>query len=1072
LKHSRQLLNEKETNMRRRRPFKHSSFTVHVLRLSAFCLLLFAFCLRPSAYGQSATATLSGTIEDQNGAVIPGATVTAVNTATTLERRTTTNSSGNYTIPLLPPGTYVVRVEVQGFAPVRVDNVVLNVGDQKALTIPLKAGNISEMVKITADAPLVNESPAVGTVVDRQFVANIPLNGRSFQSLITLTPGVQVVPSGADRGQFSVNGQRPSANSFTVDGVSANFGTAVFFFPGAQTGGDLPGLTTFGTTQSLVSVDAMEEFRVQTSGSTAEYGRQPGGQISIVTRSGTNQFHGSLFDYLRNDVFDANDWFGNANRQRRPPERQNDFGGTFSGPVLLPRFGEGGRQPGYNGRNRTFFFFSYEGLRLRQPKFGLNNVPTLALRQTAPAGMQPILNAFPLPNGRDLGNGMAEFTAAYSDASSLDATSVRIDHTFNSRWTLFGRYNRAPSETITRNASLNLSQLNSSRLNTQTVTLGLTASLTPHVSNDLRMNFSDNHGTGSLTLDNFAGATPVPWDVVIPSQYDSTTAQGNVQLLFPGRTSIGSLVDILRKHFYSQSQFNIVDSFSLTVGAHQLRLGVDYRRVTPVNAFNAYLMVATFNSSQDVLNSRSSTGSIQTFTGFRPVYSNFSAFAQDTWKVSRRFTLDFGLRWEVNPAPGEANGNVPLAVTAIDNLSTMQLAPRGTSLWKTTYNNFAPRLGVAYQLSQNPGNETVVRGGFGVYYDTGNEFGSIGFTQFPFTATRSLSITFPLSPAQVAPPSLPSLTPPYGTLTTFDPALKLPYTLEWNVALQRSIGQSQAVTVSYVGAAGRRLLQQRRLNLGPSINPNFTVVFLTTNKATSDYHAFQAQFQRRLSRGLQALASYTWSHAIDEDSAGNTLRLPKRGNANFDVRHNFAAAVTYDIPSPKVNRVSDAVLSHWSVDTTIHAQSALPVDLVASTLVDPATGTVINVRPDVIAGVPLYIEGSTLPGGRQINRAAFSIPLAGQSGTLGRNVLRGLPAWQVDLALRRQISLTEKLRLQLRGEAFNLFNHPNFGTMQTSLTAANFGQATNMLNRQLGGLSQLYQIGGPRSMQFALKLIF
>jgi len=1056
---------KKETDMSRRNPL--------IMQLSvAVCFLsLSACCLLPSAYGQAATATLSGTVEDQNGAVIPGATVTAVNTATTLERRTTTNSSGNYTIPLLPPGTYVVRVEVQGFAPVRVDSVVLNVGDQKALTIPLKAGNISEMVKITADAPLVNESPAVGTVVDRQFVANIPLNGRSFQSLITLTPGVQVVPSGADRGQFSVNGQRPSANSFTVDGVSANFGTAVFFFPGAQTGGDLPGLTTFGTTQSLVSVDALEEFKVQTSGSTAEYGRQPGGQISIVTRSGTNQFHGSIFDYLRNDKVDANDWFANRAGTRRPPERQNDFGGTFSGPVLLPRFGEGGHQPGYDGHNRTFFFFSYEGLRLRLPKFALTNVPTLTLRQAAPAGVQPILNAFPLPNGRDLGNGLAEFSAAYSDPSNLNATSVRIDHTFNSRWTLFGRYNRAPSETTSRLPN-NLSNLLSSRINTQTVTLGLTASLTPHVSNDLRMNFSDNHGTGSLTLDNFGGATPVPFNVVIPSQYDSTTAQGNVQFLFPGSTSVGSLVDILRKHFYSQSQFNIVDSFSLTVGAHQLRLGVDYRRVTPVNAFNAYLLVATFNSSQDVLNSRSSTGSIQTFAGFRPVYSNFSAFAQDTWKVSRRLTLDFGLRWEVNPAPGEANGNVPLAVTAIDNLSTMQLAPRGTNLWKATYNNFAPRFGIAYLLSQKPGNETVVRGGFGVYYDTGNEFGSAGFTQFPFTATRSLSITFPLSASLVAPPSLPSLTPPYGTLTTFDPALKLPYTLEWNVALQRSIGKSQAVTVSYVGAAGRRLLQQRRLNLGPSINPNFTVVFLTTNKATSDYHALQAQFQRRLSRGLQALVSYTWSHAIDEDSAGNTLRLPKRGNANFDVRHNFAAAVTYDIPSPKVNRVSDAVLSHWSVDTTIHAQSALPVDLVASTLVDPATGTVINVRPDVIAGVPLYIEGPTLPGGRQINRAAFSIPLAGKSGTLGRNVLRGLPAWQVDLALRRQISLTEKLRLQLRGEAFNLFNHPNFGTMQTSLTAANFGQATNMLNRQLGGLSQLYQIGGPRSMQFALKLIF
>jgi len=236
----------------------------------------------------------------------------------------------------------------------------------------------------------------------------------------------------------------------------------------------------------------------------------------------------------------------------------------------------------------------------------------------------------------------------------------------------------------------------------------------------------------------------------------------------------------------------------------------------------------------------------------------------------------------------------------------------------------------------------------------------------------------------------------------------------------------------------------------------------------------QANITRRFSRGLQIQGAYTWSHAIDEDSAANTARVAKRGNADFDVRHNLSAAVTYDIRSSGFGRMADDVLSQWSVDTTIHAQSALPVDLIASTLIDPATGTLINVRPDLIASVPLYIKDTTLPGGRRINRAAFSVPLAGQSGTLGRNVLRGLPTWQVDFALRRQFKLTETLKLQFRAESFNLFNHPNFGTIQTTLTAVNFGQGTNMLNRQLGGvgLSQLYQIGGPRSLQFALKLSF
>ncbi len=240
----------------------------------------------------------------------------------------------------------------------------------------MKVGDVSETVNVTGEEPLINESPAVGTIVDRQFVANIPLNGRSFQSLITLTPGVVTVPSNTNQsGQFSVNGQRSSANSFMVDGVSANFGAQPLAFGQTSASGNLPGLTTFGTTQSLTSVDALQEFKVQTSTYAAEYGRQPGGQVSIITRSGTNQFHGSIFDYLRNDVFDANDWFANRAGQAKPPERQNDFGATFSGPVLLPRFGEGGHQPGYHGRNRTFFFFSYEGLRLDCPNSILRTFP-------------------------------------------------------------------------------------------------------------------------------------------------------------------------------------------------------------------------------------------------------------------------------------------------------------------------------------------------------------------------------------------------------------------------------------------------------------------------------------------------------------------------------------------------------------------------------------------------------------------------------------------------------------------------------------------------------------------------
>ncbi len=342
---------------------------------------------------------------------------------------------------------------------------------------------------------------------------------------------------------------------------------------------------------------------------------------------------------------------------------------------------------------------------------------------------------------------------------------------------------------------------------------------------------------------------------------------------------------------------------------------------------NTYVLVANFLSLQQVLNSSAPSGIVVAQVAqLRPVYINFSSYGQDTWKPTRRLTLDLGIRWEVNPAPTEANGNAPLAVTQISNLSAMQLAPRGTRLWKTTYNNFAPRIGIAYDLFQKPGRETVLRGGFGVYYDTGNDQSSNQFNAYPFSVSRTLSnIVFPPSPTQLAPSAipylLPSLIPPYASLSVFDPALELPYTLQWNFAVQQSIGNSQALTVSYVGAVGRRLLQQRQLSLS-TINPSFTTVNLTTNRATSDYHALQTQFQRRLSRGLQLLASYTWSHAIDEDSASSSFRLAQRGNASFDIRHVFAAAATYDIPKPGVNGFANAVLSGWSIDTSIHAQSA------------------------------------------------------------------------------------------------------------------------------------------------------
>src|SRR5215213_7394423 len=347
------------------------------LLMFASCFGVALVCFSSAAYGQSSSATLSGTVQDQTGARIPGASIALINSQQGTQRLTTTNGDGAFVFVLLPPGRYSVTATKEGFAPIESKGVVLNVNDQVALEIHLNVGELSQTVEIVEGASLINESAAVGTVVDRQFVGNIPLNGRTLQSLITLTPGAVLTRStGIEQGQFSINGQRADANYFTIDGVSANIAVTAGSTLGQGGGGALPGLSAFGGTNNLVSVDALQEFKIQTSTYAPEFGRMPGGQVQIVTRPGSNDFHGTLFEYLRNDVLDATDWFTNATATRKTALRQNDFGGVFSGPVLLPRFGEGGRQPWYNGRNRTFFFFSYEGLRLRLPATQASEVPS------------------------------------------------------------------------------------------------------------------------------------------------------------------------------------------------------------------------------------------------------------------------------------------------------------------------------------------------------------------------------------------------------------------------------------------------------------------------------------------------------------------------------------------------------------------------------------------------------------------------------------------------------------------------------------------------------------------------
>ncbi|MBD0369798.1 MAG: TonB-dependent receptor [Pyrinomonadaceae bacterium] len=1074
---------------------KHRAIRKHLLILAAAISLVVAAgsshfdTITGTAYAQVYMATLSGTVTDEAGAVIPSVNITLLNLSTALERHATTDDSGYYVVPLLPPGSYNVTAQRTGFSTLEVRNVTLNTGDQLALKIKLKVGEIGETVTVKGEDSVTQQGLSVATVVNRQLVENLPLNGRGFQSLFELAPGTVLTKATFnEQGQFSVNGQRANANYFMIDGVSANMGVNASLAPGQAATGALPALTTLGGTNNLVSTEALEEFRIFTSSYAPEFGRTPGAQVSIVTRSGTNAFHGTVFDYLRNDRLDANDFFANSRGLGKGALRQNDFGGVVGGPLA---------------RDRAFFFFSYEGLRLRQPQFAVTEVPSAASRLQAPLQFRPLLSAFPLPNGADFQNGFAEFAASYSDPSSLNATSIRVDFTASKRMTVFARYNNAPSETVQRGGislpgfnAQSLNTLNHTFFKTQTFTAGTAQSITQAVFNDLRVNWSRATGSTFLTLDDFGGAVVPPASLLFPPFADTETS-GFQFILRGGLNSnfgSGKIAD------NSQTQLNFIDTLSVIRGQHQIKLGVDYRRLSPTYRPLTYsqsviLGNGNTNGVGAALNGQPFQIQISAEAGARhPLFTNFSAFAQDTWQVTPKLALTYGLRWEVNPPPAESNGNPPFTVQGIDfddlgtiisatggNNAEIDLAPRGKALWKTTYYNFAPRVGMAYQLSQSAG--TVIRGGTGIFYDLGNSQASASFgSVFPFARSRTMIGTlFPLPPDAARPPEL-NLEPPFNTIYAFDPRLKLPYTVQWNATVEQPLGSQQTLAISYVGAVGHRLLRETAV-LNP--NPKFTVLRVVSNTASSNYQALQAQLQRRMTKGLQLQASYTWARSVDDDSDDSSTNFfrdikpeQERGPSNFDVRHSFTAALSYNVPLllKRGGHLSRALLRNWSVDAIFRARTATPLNVFLRT--DLILGDLVEARrPDLVEGAPLYIEDPASAGGRRINRDAFIIP-AGRQGTLRRNALRGFGFSQLDFALRRQINLAERVNLQLRAEFFNLLNHPNFGDPITDLGSNLFGQSIQMLGKSLGtggvngGLSPLYQIGGPRSVQLAVKLQF
>ena len=1045
-------------------------------------------CFVSRVWAQTGTATLTGRVTDESGAVLPGSEITLLSVERGTAQTTIANQSGIYLFASIQPGQYHLTLSKPGFKKTEYLGLVINVQDHIEKNFQLQIGSVSESITVTGGAPLINtEDASVSTVVDRNFAENLPMNGRSFQTLIQLTPGVVLTVSDAeDNGQFSVDGQRAVSNNWMVDGVSANIGatTSVYNTGNGLAGGNA-GFSVLGGTNSLVSVDALQEFRIQTSTYAPEFGRTPGAQISIVTRSGTNQFHGTAFDYLRNDVFDASNWFANANGLPKPEERQNDFGGTFSGRIL---------------RDHTFFFFSYEGLRLRLPQVTESLVPDMTARQDAVPAMQPFFDAFPLPSPNtpdDPVNQIAQFNASYSNSATLDAYSLRIDHRLGNKLLLFGRYNYSPSELSQRGANAAaLSGVTRSKILIQTATLGVTWTFSPATVSDFRFNYSRTHGTSESYHDTFGGAVP-PTSLPLPDGYN--IGNTNFALLWAPLAYQGVVTGPQGDNV--QRQINIVEAVSTQKGSHNLKFGVDFRRLTPIFNNFAYAQNVYFSNVPT-----STAGIDPNLTAFVAsgrsgtfLFRNFSAFAQDTWRLTSALTLTYGLRWDLDFAPSGDPAFLSLTGFDLANLSDVSLAPAGTPPFRTTYGNVAPRVGVAYRLRNRQNRETVLRGGFGIFYDlaTSEAGNSIYAYSYPYGATKSSfgSGSFPLDTSTAAPPPITvENIQMFGADGAFDPQLKLPYTLQWNVALEQTLGAEQSLSVSYVGSVGRRLLQTAGFN---SVNANFASLAVITNAATSDYNSLQVQFQRRLSKGLQGLASYVFSHSIDTASGGSLqgglstngllpgLIAENRGPSDFDIRHAFSGGITYEVPGARLNKLVDALSHDWSIENVVQARSALPVTIYDGNFLALKNNYAV-IRPDLVPGSPLYLYGPQYPGGKGFNPSAFTPPPTDSSGNplrqgnLGRNALRGFGATQWDFAVHRDFPVRENWKLQFRAEMFNILNHPNFAPPVADISnSAQFGRSNQMLANFLAGgglgsgaFSPLYQIGGPRSIQLALKLFF
>jgi hypothetical protein len=981
--------------------------------------------------GQIAGGSIVGIVTDQSRGAVIGAKVKALNQQTNEQQEVTTNETGYYEFPLLRPGRYRLAVEAVGFERILSAEFDVATGTRPRIDLQLKVGSFQQTVEVKDTAPLINTTTTdLGTVVDRARIEELPLNGRNFQQLLALEAGVESSPGNAagNRGGVSFHGSSAFGTNMLLDGVDMSFGdmngTASF----APAGGPSPLINT-------VSVKALEEFRATGGAFSAEYGRTGGGVVNVTTRSGTNRFHGTLFEFFRNDKIDANDFFSNKNNLGKPPLRWNQFGGNLGGPIR---------------KDRLFFFFNYEGARVKRLSQIKAYVPTPALLAAVPSAMRPVLQLWALPN----------YTPSTSPYLGYH---VRND---------------------------------SSRDNENTYLTRVDAALGKHRE---AIRYSQND------QDYSAPATPPTMPLVYPMRFHNVAVQDNwtVNATSFNEVRVGVNRVNLNRHnlntdqipayisapslgasfnnyiWYVNTTYTLADNYTLVRGAHSIKAGFEIREQRSTR-YQGGPPGYTYNSIVDLIADKPISVAVYFGRGRYLRTRNHGFYAQDEWRLKRSLQVNLGVRYEYSP-PFRGGFNMN---------SSDPYGPfiqKGDPMWRADRNDWAPRVGLAWVPDR--AQRMAVRAGAGVSYMMPvptQGYYAMGF-ESPLMPSNA-SFTAADAPAEyLVYPRMagfagqvtanPSLLPKSLLLSRVvaDYNQRDAYVGTWNFSIERRMAANFVVQGSYVGSRTVKEASQRQLNLidpatGTRPRPQLGYINFIENAARISYNALEMSLKQRGWHGLRLDANFTWAKDIgyyNPDSfvgAGNAPGLQDPNNiagskgplAVPGLR--YRSVLSYAIPGGAHlgNRVARAVFSGWTLHHVANWRKALPLDVVTGTDII-GVGAANSQRPDLVMGVNPYIRNVDV----WLNPAAFTTVYTKAQkryGNLGYNALRGPSALGMDAALHKTFPITERQRIAFRLETFSVLNHPDMGNPNVTLSNLNFGRITGA--------------SGNRNVQLALKYLF